>query len=495
MSARRISPISWIVLASTAASLLLAVTVPLLDPDEGRNAEIAREMAVSGDLIVPRLAGMPYLDKPPGFFWPAALAIRLLGPIPFAARLPSILAAIATLLVLAQLARRHAGEPFAIRAIALLAVAPLFVGLAAYVIFDMALALCVTLVWTSLARELETVEGAVRPRASRGLRLVMFAATTAGILVKGPVMLAWSIGGSVAAALILRSRDPLRWLGWWPGWLLLLAIAGGWFALATARHPEYPRYAFLEESFERLTSGAFKREQPLWFVPAVLIGGAFPWSLTTPWQLLRRLRLESPPGTLSTARRTARVALGFVLFAVVFFSLSRSKLVTYLLPAFPPLAWLAGAAWSHALAESGSGRRRWFFASLAVPILMIAAAAPALVAHARKASGAPLAEAIRKSAPDTQVRYEHCYSPGTDYLLGRPSTLVSERGHEIRSTYQIRYRQTLIARGHWTPRDTIPQASGDDVVVRRARDEREIPRGYVEFFRDPRFAAFRKRGG
>ena len=62
-----------------AASLLLAGALPLIDPDEGRNAEVAREMSVGGDLVIPHLAGMPYLDKPPAFFWATALAIRLLG--------------------------------------------------------------------------------------------------------------------------------------------------------------------------------------------------------------------------------------------------------------------------------------------------------------------------------------------------------------------------------------------------------------------------------
>ena len=151
----------------------------------------------------------------------------------------------------------------------------------------------------------------------------MFAAVTGGLLIKGPVMLAWAVGGSAGAALLLRSRAPLRWLTWGPGWAAVIAIAGGWFLLASLRHPEYPRYAFLEESLERMTAGSFHREQPGWFVPAVLVGGALPWSLATPW--------TRPTSAAS------KLALGFVLFAAVFFTLSRSKLVTYLLPALPPL--------------------------------------------------------------------------------------------------------------------------------------------------------------
>ena len=119
----------------------------------------------------------------------------------------------------------------------------------------------------------------------------MFVATGLGLLVKGPVMLAWIVGGSLGAALFERSRRPLRWLGWWPGWTLALGMAGAWFALASRRFPEYAHYAFLEETLERVGSGAFHRQQPLWFAPAVVIGGALPWSLTTVW--MRRLTSQS----------------------------------------------------------------------------------------------------------------------------------------------------------------------------------------------------------
>jgi 4-amino-4-deoxy-L-arabinose transferase-like glycosyltransferase len=464
-----------IAVLSLTFSLILAALFPLVDPDEGRNAEIAREMATSGQLLVPQLAGMPYLDKPPGYFWAAAAAIRLFGPVPFAARLPSVLAGFVTLLLIARAAREQAGDGFAWRATALLAAAPLFMALCAYAIFDMMLALCVTIVWLGLANELSR-------EVSPSRRLAMFAAVALGVLVKGPVMLIWAFGGSAAAALLMRSRAPLRWLAFLPGWVLVLAIAGGWFALASRSFPEYPRYAFLEESFERLTSGTFKREQPLWFVPAVLVGGALPWSLTTPWR-----RAGSGPG--ESATRTARVGLGFLLFALVFFSASRSKLVTYLLPAMPPLAWLAACAWSRATFQKRG--RVVLAASLLAPPLALAAAGPRLYAYARASSGAPLAEAIGRNAPDAAIRYERCYSPGTDYLLGRRSAVVSDLGYELRSTYQIRYRPTLMARGQWTPRAAPAADEGPGVIVRRSRDATGWPSDGREFFRDRRFAAAR----
>jgi len=527
-----------VALAAFLLSMLLATAFPLLDPDEGRNAEVAREMAVDGDLLVPHLAGMPYLDKPPGLFWASAAAIRVVGNEPWAARLPAVFAAALTLALLTRSAQRRGGRPFALRAAALLYFAPLFTVLSAYVIFDMPLTLCVTAVWLGLAAEV--TEGVSGRR-----RLWMFAAVTAGVLLKGPVMLAWALGGSLGAALLSRSRAPLRWLAWWPGWLVVFGVAGGWFALASARFPEYPRYAFLEESLERLTSNSFKREQPWWFVPAVLAAGALPWSLATPWWRRRT------PGEESLLSVESRIGLGFVLFAAVFFSLSHSKLVTYLLPALPMLAWTAAEAWSDAgrarraawgltavfvaitLAFGLAGFGPWLgragapfdsagtsakiiaacFAYVALrsaaaalghpdrafigillftPVVLFAAGQP-LLRHADSQSGEPLARAITVIAPGGFVRYEACYSPGTDFRLGQRSALVSALGDETTSTYQARYHSTLLARGLWTPLAAAPDSDRVDVIVRPARGGLAPPAGTMEFFRDDRFVAYVRR--
>jgi hypothetical protein len=547
----RLDPALAVLMAvALALALAVAAALPLLDPDEGRNAEVAREMAASGDLVVPHLAGMPYLDKPPAFFWAAALAVRLFGHSPLAARLPSLVAAALTLALFAIRAQRSGGARFARIAVALLGAAPLFLALSAYVIFDMLLTLCVTVVWLGLAAE-------VTGGASARVRAWMFLFLGLGLLVKGPVMLAWALGGSACAALFSRSRTPLRWLAWWPGWALALGLAGGWFALAVARHPEYPHYAFLEESLERLTSNSFHRDQPWWFVPAVLIGGTLPWSLHTPWS---RAHLSRAP---EAVRASSVVALGFVAFAAVFFSASHSKLVTYLLPAVPALAWLAAAMWFEAAPQRRSG---WIAAALlgatawallhvtltaslfagragpahaletlplviavthtlpfAVAVMVAAAGVCVFAARTRQPgtalgaaliwfptlvvaglamlaplarafrlpSGAGLARAVAAAGPGS-VRYERCYSPGTDFLLGRPSTLVSAEGAETTSNYQWRYRSSLAARGLWTPSASPSESDSARFVVRpRSEAGTPPPPGGEAFFMDARFVAYR----
>jgi hypothetical protein len=253
---------------------------------------------------------------------------------------------------------------------------------------------------------------------------------------------------------------------------LVLAVAGGWFALALQRHPEYAHYAFLEESLERLTTSSFKREQPWWFVPAVLIGGALPWSLVTPWRW-----------PLST---TGRVAAGFLLFACFFFSLSHSKLVTYLLPVFPAFAYVAAESW---------GRRgprlpvALLLALLFTPLVLIAGS-PWLNQYARLHSGAALAGAIRASGGGS-VLYEGCYAPGADFLLDRGSAVASDNGAPLTSNYILRYRDLLRRRGQWGLYATAADAPAVDIVVRSTRRTDAPPLGGRKIFEDPRFTAWR----
>ena len=480
-------PLILVLVLQLGLGLFLAARVPLVDPDEGRNAEIAREMVVTHDFVVPHLAGMPYLDKPPALFWAGAAAIRLFGPTRWAPRLPAIFASLLTLIWIASLARRLDAPIVAWRAAALLAVAPLFAAIGAYVIFDMPLAFCVTVVWTTLAHEL--IDGPWAPR-----RAAMFAAVALGVLLKGPIMLAWALGGSAGVALLMRSREPFRWLGWIPGWLIVAATAGTWFALACARFPEYPHYAFFEESFERLTQPTFDRNQPLWFALAVLIGGALPWSLATPWNgLWRPTGRRSPSDTLPHLALASRVATGFALFALVFFTLSRSKLVTYLLPALPALAFLAGSAWSRYVGSGGFSRRVGFAAVLAAFPVALWSGWHTLEVAATRASSEPLARAIaaESAGRPLRVRFERCYSAGADYLLNRSSDVVTPRADETTSIYQARYHDSLRARGLWTLHDRVDDAPPADVIVRPVPDDVALPAGATAFFRGRNFTAYR----
>src|SRR5437588_6486143 len=147
----------------------------LLDPDEGRNAEVAREMAQSNDYVVPHLDGLPYLDKPIVYFAAAAAIMELTGFTETAARLPAYIATLATIGLLAWFARRRWGDDAGWLAGLAYATMVLPLAYARTAIFDSTLTLCTT---AGILGMLEQ-----RPVAA-------WAAMAVGALTKGPIAVA-----------------------------------------------------------------------------------------------------------------------------------------------------------------------------------------------------------------------------------------------------------------------------------------------------------------
>src|SRR6266702_1000755 len=232
----------------------------LLDPDEGRNAEVAREMAQSRDYLVPHLDGLPYLDKPIVYFAASAGAMALLGPTELAARLPAYLATLATIALLVWFARRRWGEDAGWLAGLAYATMVLPLAYARAAIFDSTLTLCTT------AAILFFFEG----RA-----IAAWAALGVATLTKGPIALALVLFAVVPHA--LATGSPVRRLFPWRGLAVFALVTLPWFLAVTLRHPEFPSYVFVRETFQRLTTSSFHRTAPFWYYLPILPVAAFPW--------------------------------------------------------------------------------------------------------------------------------------------------------------------------------------------------------------------------
>ncbi len=371
---------SWIPLLVVGACLIFIGLgrLPLLEPDEGRNAEVAREMLLTRDWITPHFNGLTYLDKPNFLFWTIAGSFRAFGTTEWAARFPSALAALATLLLVWLMAARMFGEGAAFRAGIILATAPLFFGFARFVIFDMPLTL-----WVSLALTCFWLNSQ-RAFASRGLDALAFAAMGLATLTKGPVgfllpLLALAAYGALAG----RMRE-LKKVHWLTGWLVLFAVVFPWFITVSIRNPDFPRYALWEESLLRFTTGAhLRRSGSVFYYIPVYLAGFFPWSfflLFAGWNRLKRWRELRQPAHSSSA---FLIAWAGVIFG--FFSVSHSKLPGYFLPALIPLSVLMAAVWREERDPArGTRLPDWLTAGLASMIfagLLVAAATRLLGLH------------------------------------------------------------------------------------------------------------------
>jgi 4-amino-4-deoxy-L-arabinose transferase-like glycosyltransferase len=364
-TALRLNPKTTLVLSLgllllTAGVLFFAALgrLPLLEPDEGRNAEVAREMLASGDWITPHFNGFPVLDKPAVFFWMVAASFKACGVSESAARLPSALMGAATMLLVWFLARRMFGNAAGVRAGLVFAASPLALVLAREVIFDMTLTFFVTLAMVAfwLAEEKNFL--------APWFDALMFAAMGVAAITKGPV----GILLPVMAVLIYeaargRWREGLR-LRWGWGLLVLLAVALPWFIAVSVRNPDFPRYAFWYESVKRFTTGATHRGGGIFYYFPVFLGGFFPWSLfllLAGWNRIRRWReLRQEAG------RPILFLLCWALWVLAFFSISHSKLPTYFLPAIVPLSILMGRAWQDVGADESSRAPDWLTAGFAL---------------------------------------------------------------------------------------------------------------------------------
>ncbi len=346
--------------------LLVVLTAPIFlyrlgrpglgDPDEGRNAEVAREMLESGDWITPRINDARYLDKPPAFFWALAVSYRVFGVNEFAARLPSALAALAGIALVFWFARRHFGPAAGWLAGIVLALSPLYMVFGRIVIFDMALCVCMT---ASVLAVFEAMEG--DGRRARAAGAVFFAAAGAGTITKGPVALLVPVLVALAWALLTRRPRRLGRLGWISGLAIYAAIVAPWLWLVSARNPGYLEYATIGENLDRMTSNRFQTSRPFWFYLKIIVPGLFPWivfGLVVAARRVRGLRerlaaaLNESEGA-GEARRAALYCAVWLAVLVLFFSAISSKRPSYVLPCAVPVALLSGALWAAAFA----GRR------------------------------------------------------------------------------------------------------------------------------------------
>ena len=316
-------------------------TPHLFEPDEGRYAEIPREMVVSGDWVTPRLNDIKYFEKPALQYWATAVAFTVFGQHAWTARLWSALTAYLGLLLSYVLARRLYDERTAKLAVIVQASSLLYIGMARVTTLDMSLCFGLQLALCALAllaQQRAKAPGAASsgaPAARWHLPLVLGIGMALAVMSKGLVGIL--IPTAVAGLYFLWRRDwslPLRAQPWW-ALLALVVMAAPWFILVSQRNPEFAHFFFVVQHFQRyLSTAGFDRYQPAWYFIPVLVLGALPWTTLLPGALWRAWQ-AARAGENGTA-----LLLVWSVFVFVFFSLSHSKLIPYILPLLPAIAVL-----------------------------------------------------------------------------------------------------------------------------------------------------------
>jgi hypothetical protein len=318
----------------------------LFEPDEGRNAERARELLLLNNWAIPHENFLPALDKTIVLYWLIAIAYKCFGVSEWSARLPSALAALGCLLLVYRFARDRWGNWVALWSTLILLTNIQFFFYSRLVIFDMTLALFMTLALIEYHQALETGDPHARPRHIALMSAAMGLAT----LAKGPIGALLPAMVIFFHLLLLRRWSFLAWRNLLLGGIVFSAIVAPWAGWTETRYPGYLRYFFWEENVLRFLTPHFQRGEPWYYFIIVVACGFFPWSLLLP-STVKNTWNKSP----------AKDNLFLILWIVVpflFFSASNSKLPHYILPIFPALSILTGRYIS-AIGEDPGTNRRW----------------------------------------------------------------------------------------------------------------------------------------
>jgi 4-amino-4-deoxy-L-arabinose transferase-like glycosyltransferase len=321
----------------------------LVGPDEPRYAAIARDMAVGDDWVTPRLHGEPWLEKPILYYWVAAVGYRVFGDSEWAARLPSVAGAATTMLALGWLARRFYGGPTAALFVLLFPSSIAILVFARAATTDMLFSATLALALASSAPLVLLRQ----PRGTLGYQIGFGAAVGLAVLAKGPagVVLA---GSAIVIGALLARRLPLVWRlagPWSLGTFALVALP--WYVLCALRNPEFIQVFLISHNVERFLTPVFQHQQPFWYFAPVLLLGLAPWTaaiVATVYAAATTVTRRDWAGSPSM------FLAGWVIFPVVFFSLSQSKLPGYVLPAMPAAIVLLARALALATTRPAAAR-------------------------------------------------------------------------------------------------------------------------------------------
>jgi 4-amino-4-deoxy-L-arabinose transferase-like glycosyltransferase len=326
----------------------------LFNPDEGRYGEIPREMVASGDWVTPRLDAIKYFEKPPLQYWATAAAFESFGEHEWTTRLWGALTGAAGIALTFWLARRVWGGRAGSLAAAVQAGSLLYASIGHLATLDMSLSYALQL---SLGGLVLLVHEPDEPTARRAGVALLALGVSAAFLTKG--LIALLIPGSVAVLYMLLTRD---WALLWrsrPWWVLavLVLLAGPWLYAVSVRNPEFLHFFFIRQQFQRFLTTVDDRYEGVWFFVPILLLGFLPWTTLLP-RVLKEAWQEARAGA-----RVSLLLLLWVAFVFVFFSLSKSQLIPYLLPLLPALALLAGRTLSRTPAAA-VGRHLWVGSAL-----------------------------------------------------------------------------------------------------------------------------------
>ncbi|MBM9484933.1 lipid IV(A) 4-amino-4-deoxy-L-arabinosyltransferase [Pseudomonas sp. ICBG1301] len=301
-------------------------------PDETRYGQVSQEMLMSGNWVSPHFMGLRYFEKPAGGYWLIAIGQAVFGENLFGVRIASVLTTALSVLLAYLIARRLWNDPRKSFACALLYMSfGLVAGQAGYSNLDPQFTFWVNLSLVALwfALDSRTTRGRLGAWALLGVACGM------GFLTKG--FLAWLLPVLIAVPYLVWQRRVGELLRYGPLAVLVAALVClPWVLAVHVQEPDFWRFFFWHEHIRRFAADNAQHARPIWFFLPIMVVACLPWSALLPATLLKTWKEKGQPAI-------AFLAL-WMLLPLAFFSLSKGKLPTYIMPCLLPLALLMGHA-------------------------------------------------------------------------------------------------------------------------------------------------------
>lgn len=309
------------------------------ESSEARYAQIGKEMLDSGDYMHPTLMGIYHYHKPPMTYWITAFSYKIFGVSAWSARVFMQVALLMLLLLVSRIGKLlFQDDKKAFYGTLIFASFPTFIIAGRALTTDAYLAVFVMAAvyfWLKYLKDY-TVKFLVLFYLMLGL----------GFLTKGPVVIIVPVVLMVFQALYQKIKLG-SWKGHLIGVLIFLTVGLSWFVMLFLEDGQFVDYFVFKHTVQRFATDTFSRSQPVWFYPAILLGTAFPWIL---------IIAANMKGYWKKKDTQLVFLLAWIIIPLIFFSLSKSKLILYILPIYPAIGLLAAKLW---LGLSEKKHRKW----------------------------------------------------------------------------------------------------------------------------------------
>lgn len=307
---------------------------PLIDPDEGRYHEIAVEMLKSGDYITPYLNGVLYFEKPILQYWLTAFFMKIFGISEFSGRIAPALFSLGTIFLTYVLGKKMFTFKTGLLASGILATSVITLVVGSMNILDMGLTFFVSLALTSYFFFKKSYQ--------KKYLYILYVAMALGLLQKGLVGIVLPSMVIFFDGIFTKNLKIYLKILYLPAIIVGILVAFPWFYLVSLANPDFLYFFFIHEHFLRYTTTVHHRYHPFWFfIPFIFVG-------ITPY-VGYIINLFSKNNILRDKdNKELKENMSFLLiwfFAIlIFFSISDSKLVPYIMPCFIPLSILVAGS-------------------------------------------------------------------------------------------------------------------------------------------------------